>query len=392
MNEQRSFDGVGALRFAVPLAAIGWLGLGLGWTLTPGDTWFAYLWVFAGTAAITIGALIFLMTSYVVHARWSVVIRPLNEAIVRVIPLLALLFVPLCFGLRYLYPWAREPLGLDEHARELLRHKRAYLNPSFFWLRSGVYFAVWWCAALLLTRRPRRQTANLADARGAHRWAAALLPPTAVCLTFAAFDWLMSLDPFWASSIFGVYYFAGGFVASFGLLAVLAERSLRSGTLADVVGPNHFHAIGRLMFGFSIFWAYIAFFQALLIQIANRPDEVAFYVRRLGHGWKLVLELMVLARFVLPFFLLLPRRVKFRPGFVAACGGLLIVGQYLDAFWLVAPQRAPEHALPRLVDLAALLAVIGSVVSFGVWRARGASAVPRGDPALARSIAYRSTQ
>jgi hypothetical protein len=253
MNDDKRFDGVATLRFAIPLAAIGWLGLGLGWYFAPRDTFFAYLCAFAVAAAIAIGALMFLMISYVVHAHWSVVIRPLNEAVVRVVPLLALLFVPLCFGLAQLYPWARESLALDDAARELLYHKRAYLNPSFFWLRSALYFAVWSCAALLLTRRARQPDGGASDTDSARTWAAALLAPTAVCLTFAAFDWLMSLDPFWSSSVFGVYYFAGGFVASFGLLAVLAEQSLRAGTLTQLVGPNHFHAIGRLMFGFSIF-------------------------------------------------------------------------------------------------------------------------------------------
>jgi hypothetical protein len=227
---------------------------------------------------------------------------------------------------------------------------------------------------------------------GAFGVAAALLPVTAVCLTFASFDWLMSLDPFWSSTMFGVYYFSGGFVTCFGLLAVLAHRGLRSGTLQRLVGPNHFHALGRLMFGFSIFWAYIAFFQAMLINMANRPDEVSFYTRRLDGGWGVLLGLMVVARFLLPFVLLAPRSVKERPGFVASCGALLIVGQYLDVFWLVAPERPGGAPVPGLWDVAALLAVVASAVAFAAWRTRGASVAPFSDPRLAQSIAYRSPQ
>lgn len=389
MDSEKRFDVQKTLRLTVPAALCGWLGVGVGLNIAPQATYFGYLVAFAVTVATVLGALMFSMITHVVDASWHVVIRPLNEAVVRVVPLLPLLFLPLCFGLRELYPWARPALELDAHELSLLHHKQAYLNPAFFFARSALYFAIWIAAALLLTRRLRNAQAELGAQRG---WAAALLPPTAVSLTFAAFDWLMSLDPFWSSSIFGVYYFAGGFVANFGLLALLARRSFRAGALKDVLRPPHFHALGRLMLGFSIFWAYIAFFQALLIRMANRPDEVSFYVRRLTGGWEVLLWLTVALRFVLPFLLLLPRRPKFRPGFVAVCGGMILLGQLLDMFWLVAPQRDAGTPLPGVWDLAGLLAVVGSAATFGALRLRRVPAVALDHPYWERSLAYRSVQ
>lgn len=388
-DETTTFDTSSILRWSLPTAASGWLGCAIGWHYAARDLIFGYLVAFTTVTAILVGALMFLMTSQAIGASWNVVIRPLNEALVRSAPALPLLFVPVLWQLPLLYPWARATVSLDHGALELLNHKRAYLNPTFFGARSAAYFAIWTASAELLSLGAGKSEAAT---ERAGRWAAALLPPCAIAVTFAAFDWLMSLEPFWSSSIFGVYYFSGGFVASFGLLALLAQRSQRAGALAQRVRATHFHALGRLMFGFSIFWAYIAFFQALLIRIANRPDEVAFYALRSKNGYDIVLGLVVLARFLLPFLLLLPRRVKFRPKFVAACGALLLAGELLDVFWLIAPERAPLTAVPRVWDAAALLAVAGSIVSFGAWRARGRAAIPHRDPLLERSIAYRSLQ
>jgi Ni/Fe-hydrogenase subunit HybB-like protein len=199
----------------------------------------------------------------------------------------------------------------------------------------------------------------------------------------------MSLQPLWHSTLFGVYFFAGGFVSSFGLLALLAYVAQRSAPPAPI-GPSHFHALGRLMLGFTAFWGYCAFFQALLIQIADKPQEVTFYTDRLQAGWRSVTWLLVAVRLVIPFTLLLPRAIKLNPKAMALLGVLLITGEYLDVLWLVSPMQTATRAVINLWDMAALFAVASSAVAFAAWRLRGRPWVPLGDPKLARSIAYRS--
>jgi hypothetical protein len=144
------------------------------------------------------------------------------------------------------------------------------------------------------------------------------------------------------------------------------------------------------MFAFTIFWAYIAFFQAMLIRIANRPEEVAFYLERLKNGWDGLAWFLILGRFALPVLILLPQRIKFRPGAMAAVGAWLLFGQYLDICWLVLPVQPDHPPIPGIWDLFALLAIGGLCTAFASLRLRGSSIVPVGDPALPLSVAYRS--
>ena len=377
------------------VAFVGWTGLSLGFTSDPRAAYFAYLVAFSFAASIALGALIFLMITYVVGAKWNIALRRLNESITGVFPALAVLFVPVALGVSEIYLWARPEPHLSEHQRHLLEHKAPYLNAPFFLLRSLLYFAIWIACAWLLRRwsfhADRAGTGTTAGDHHAREraFSAALLPLVGLALTFAAFDWLMSLQPFWFSTMFGVYYFAGGFVASFGLLSVMSFLVARRAA-KGVIRPPHFHALGRLMFGFTIFWAYCAFFQAMLIQIANKPEEVEFYLIRLEQGWDYVAGFLLMGRFVLPFLLLLPRALKLRANWMAAFGSWLVFCHYVDIYWLVLPVLEVHGPVPNLWDLSALLAGSGSCVAFGAWRVSGRAVVPVGDPALASSIEYRS--
>jgi hypothetical protein len=396
--EIQPFEGKRALAISLVLALLGFGVLAIGWVTARAQVLFAYLTAFAFIAAIALGALIFLMIGYVVRASWSVVLRRLNETIVGIFPLLALLFAPIGFGLPELYSWVSPSDTFSGPQLALLRHKAAYLNQGSFLLRSVFYFALWTLAAHWLRRASRARDADQARPSSLddelhareRRFSAALLPLVSLTLTFASFDWLMSLQPLWSSTLFGVYYFAGGFVASFGLLALLAYLAQRAPGGSAWIRPPHFHALGRLMLGFTVFWGYCAFFQALLIQIADKPEEVTFYTRRLEHGWRAVSWLLATLRLALPFALLLPREIKFRPRLMALVGLLLVLGEYLDMLWLVSPVRAQVHAVISGWDLAALAALGSSCIAFASWRLRGQAWVPLGDPKLATSVAYRS--
>lgn len=400
----RPFESRRVVLVAGVAGAAGWVTLALGFAGHRRTIAYAYLTAFAAVASLALGALFFLMIHYAAGARWHTVVRRLNEGIVGALPLLALLFAPVVLSLRELYSWT-DLARFQEKAHAVLLHKHRYLNgPAFTW-RSVGYFVIWLVAAELLRRwsfardpDSKRVSPTAAptddpevELHPRERvFSSALLPLVSLALTFAGFDWVMSLEPLWYSTMFGVYVFAGAMSGAVALITLLAFVTARSDYAPGVIRPPHFHALGRLMLTFAIFWAYCAFFQALLIQIADKPVEVAYYLRRMHGGWAPVTLVLVLGRFALPFAVLLPRAPKFDGRFMALVGVLGLFAHYVDAYWLVAPVDGSHHPLPGLFDLAALLAVAGTAVAGAALRLRGRLLVPVGDPALARSIEYRS--
>jgi hypothetical protein len=391
VTEVPRFAGGRVLAIAGLVGLAGLVATAIGIAIDPGRALLGYLAAYAAVAAIAIGALVLLLIGYATNARWLAPLRRLQEAIAGVFPALAVLFVPIALGLDRIYVWADPPADLPEHERALIAAKQAWLDPAGFVVRTAVYLAVFLVAAELLRRWSRRRDGALpaGDPEDAMRrervFAAAMLPPVGLALTFASIDWLMSLQPTWLSTMFGVYFFAAGFSAAIAVLAIVA-----AGTRAPIgLSGNHFHALGRMLLGFVVFWAYASYFQGFLIQIANRPSEVTFYLARTRDGWQLVLWAVVIARFALPFFLLLPRAWKHRPGYVAAVGGIVLVGHALDMLWLVVPSAGSSQSA-SWIDLAALVGIAGACTAFAAWRQRGVPVVAAGDPLLAAGHRYES--
>jgi hypothetical protein len=374
-------------------AIIGGVGLALtllGFAFATTRTLYAYLTAYAFAVSVALGALIFILIGHVTRARWLLVMRRLASAVAATLPLLALLFIPIWVGAGEIYPWVDPSPEMTHHEQELLEHKQAYLNVPAFVIRAVIYFALWIATAVLLSRWVRASRRAPTGRHGRARvLAAATLPFVGLTVTFASFDWLMSLQPTWYSSIFGVYYFAGGFLGMLSLLAVLATLGGRYGYLSGLVTGYHFHALGRLMLAFVAFWAYAGFFQLFLIYLANKPIEVPFYVQRLEAGWGGLFFVLVLGHFIVPFFILLSRALKFRRKVMFAVGAWLVVMHYLDVYWLVIP-TAPEGGAPHWSDAAALLGVVGLCVAYAVWWLRGDALVPVDDPDIERAVAYRS--
>ena len=210
-------------------------------------------------------------------------------------------------------------------------------------------------------------------------------------MSFAAFDWQMSLDLRLFSTIFGLYYFAGSFLSAFAVL-ILMMNGLRAepGTPGALANPNHYHSLGKWLLAFTAFWAYMAFSQYLLIWIANLPEEVPWYLARNRGGWAPVGVALIVFHFIVPFFALLSRPLKRSPralGFIAA---YVLVIHYVDVYWVMMPALQHEAHAPRphLADLTALAGVGGAALAFILWRLQGRPAVPVGDPYLAESLRY----
>ncbi|MCK5379547.1 MAG: hypothetical protein KAJ78_09080, partial [Acidobacteria bacterium] len=257
----------------------GAIGLALGSDGGMGRLSETYLVSFAYFLSLALGALFFVLLQHLTHAGWSVVVRRLAEALSVNVVLMAVLAIPVLLNMEHLYHWAH-PGAADHDA--ILAGKSAFLNPQFFTIRLVVYFAIWSFLAWFFFSNSKRQDAT-ADPKFTRRMEALSAPGMilfALSLNFAAFDLLMSVNPHWFSTIFGVYFFAGCVVVIMATLVVLVAYLQRQGRLQGIVTVEHYHDLGKLLFGFVVFWAYIAFSQYMLYWYANIPEETVWYLTR----------------------------------------------------------------------------------------------------------------
>ena len=339
--------------------------------------------------SLALGALFFVLIQYASQGSWGIVVRRIGETTFATLPVLAALFLPLLFGLRELYPWAVP--GAAEHD-PLLHWKEPFLNVTFFLIRAGFYFAAWSFIALVYYRGSRGQdaTGDPAVSYRLRRFAGPAIIVMAVTLTFASIDWIMSLTPHWYSTIFGVYFFAGSFVGFIALLSVVAVAMRAAGLLDTVVSAEHLHDVGKFLFAFTAFWAYIAFSQFFLMWYGNLPEETIWYKARLEGSWKLVSILLMAGHFGAPFLYLMGRAVKRRGSTLAVGGAWLLTMHFLDLYWQVMPTLHPEGFRPSVLDVAALVTVGGCFVAAASWLIRRQALVPIRDPRLAESLAFEN--
>jgi hypothetical protein len=384
----------GGSRLTGIAAAVAVVGLGLtaaGAAADPKQALASYLVAFVYWLGIALGALILLGALHAAKARWPVVLRRFLETIPQTLPLFVLLFVPIALGLKHVYVWV-EPAGLTGELAEAVAHKRPYLNVPFFLVRAAIYFAVWIGVASLLRRWSVQQ-----DQAGGHaltlkqrRLGAASLPLLALTLSFAAFDWMMSVDPRFYSTIFGVYWFAGSFLGVFAIL-IIAAATTRA--LPDHFGhhlnADHVHSLGKFLLAFTAFWAYIAFSQFMLIWIANIPEEVPWYIVRTASPWGRVGIFLALGHFVLPFFLLLSRQLKRDPRRLALVAVWLLLVHWVDVHWVIMPHVHEAGPSLSWMDLTAFVGVGAAFLAALVFRMRGAATVPVRDPYLEESLRYQ---
>jgi hypothetical protein len=374
--------------WSVGAGLVGLALLALGFAVDTRRAWYAYLvaWTFA--TSVSTGALVLLMVGHASKASWMVVTRRLTESIVDLLPLLLVLFVPLSLGLHHIYPWA-SPGEVDPTLRAAVDHRRGYLNPPFFVARSIVYLVEFAVVGALLRAWSR---ANDVSPRWSYvmrmrRVSGGALPLVALTITWASFDWTMSLEPQWYSTIFGLYWFAGAFVGAIALAAIMLHASRARGV--PVTG-GHSQALGRVLFAMVAFWAYMAFSQLLIQWSADIPAEVTFYRRRSTGSWAAVSAALVGGHFVAPFFLLLNRRWKRRTGYLASVGALLLFMHLVDVYWLIVPAAEPAGARPHWVDFAAILFVGGLSCAWVLYRYASAPPVPLNVPERAKGLAYEA--
>jgi len=391
MNAARYQGGARALRLAGVAAAAG-LGLTLvGGLLDPRRALYGYLVAFVYWLGIALGALILVGALHASNARWPVVLRRFVETVPQSVLLFALLFVPIVLGMKQIFVWVAPPAGLDPVMEHAIHHKHPYLNVPFFVGRAVLYFAVWLAVAHLLRAWSVRQdeVGGVRLTRWQRRLGVGSLPFLALTLSFASFDWMMSLDPRFFSTIFGVYWFAGSFMSTFAVTIIAAALTRgEPGAFGNRMSVEHFHSLGKFMLAFTAFWAYVAFSQFMLIWIANVPEEVPWYILRIDGGWLWVGVFLAIFHFFVPFFLLLSRDLKRDPRRLALVAGWLLFVHWIDLYWLVMPHLHPAGPRPSPWDLTSWVGVGGAAVAFTVWRMRAAAPVPVRDPYIEDSLRY----
>lgn len=366
------------------------LALGFGSEESRHQLWHSWLFGSLFVLSIALGGLFFVLVQHATQAGWSVVVRRIAEVVTATLPFLALLFLPmLLFGMHDLFHWTHEEAVAQDH---LLAHKQPYLNVPFFLIRTVAYFAIWSALALWLGRMSRRQdeTGDHELTRRMRRASAPGLILFAITVTFFAFDWLMSLNPHWYSTIFGLYFFAGSAMAFFAFLALVGIAGKRAGLLTEVLSDEHQHDIGKLLFAFVAFWAYMAFSQYLLIWYANLPEETGFFAERLAGSWRTTSIVLALGHFVVPFFFLLPRAVKRNAVALAAASVWLLFMHLLDLYWLVMPNLHPAGMVPTLLDAAAVIGCCGVFLAAFGGALKRQALVPLRDPRLPESLTFEN--
>ena len=349
------------------------------------DFFHAYLHSYTYFLSLALGALGFVLIMHLTRAGWSVAIRRVAEVVARAVVPLAPLGLLLIFGLQDLYEWSRPDVVAHD---ALLQHKAVWLNPTFFIVRVAGYFAIWISLTSFFLRASVNQ--DRSGDPGLTLWMESAAAPGvivyAVTLTMAAFDLIMSLSPHWYSTIFGVYYFAGCFLGFLAFAVVLLHFLHARGYLAHVLHAEHRHDLGKLMFAFVTFWAYIAFSQYMLIWYANLPEETVWYEAR-QHGPWLASSLVLLAgHFILPFLVLLSRNVKRRAATLVAAAAWLLFMHWFDLFYLVMPDTRPSGSPFRIFDLLCFVGIGGIFLAGILRRLRRVSLIPARDPRLAESL------
>ena len=378
---------------------LGIAGLGVWYSAFSGDHargFYSYHFGYTTMLSLALGCMAFVLIQYVVRAGWSMGVRRIAENGMMTLPVFALLFIPVALGAHDLFHWTHV-----EHHDKFLKAKAPYLNETFFYVRAGAYFVLW---TLLAGVYYKRSVAQDAGNKKELTKLLVVLSPIGIAIyalsqTFAAFDWLMSLQPHWYSTIFGVYFFAGSMLFTFSFMVLVLMGLQKAGALKNVVTTEHYHDLGKFMFGFTVFWAYIGFSQFMLIWYANIPEEVEFYYHRLAHGWETISWIMPVTHFFVPFLFLLSRHVKRHRTGLAVGAVWIILMHIVDVYWLVMPNygahglKVGEHAPHMHVtlgDVGALIGVFGIFLAVFGYLLKKNSLAASGDPRFAESLAHEN--
>jgi len=341
---------------ALGVAVLAGLGLAVGAALDYQQFLRSWLLAFLLVLSVPLGSLALIMLHSLTGGAWGLAIRRVLEAAVRTLPLVAILFVPIALGIHGLYEWSHaEVVATDP----ILAHKAPFLNTTGFLLRATGYFALWGLLAWAMCRFGDRldRADDEASARRMRAVAAPGLALYAVALTLASVDWAMSLEPHWFSTLYGLIFVVGQGLATFAFAIVMTAWLARREPYSRWLRTDHFHDLGKLLFAFVFLWAYLGYSQYLIIWTGNLAEETPWYLHRSSHGWQAIAIFLIALHFVLPFAVLLTRKVKRTPRLLAGVAAWMLLMRLVDLVWLIVPAFHHDGLYLSWMDVVAPLAL-----------------------------------
>jgi hypothetical protein len=387
-QEYRAPDSVGRLqRNALVAGGIALLLCIFGAIKSPQVFFPSYLMAYLLVLGLALGSLGLLMLQHLTGGHWGIVIRRPLESATRTLPLLAVLFLPIVFGMKYLYGAWLDPEKV--RAEPLSAMQQGYLTAHGFYIRAFLYFVVWMGLMFIFNRWSREQDVNQTD--GALRRRFKMLAGPGIILyvfvmTFAAIDWVMSISPHWASTIYGFLFVAGQLISAMSLMIAVVVLLSRTAPMAGLIQKRHIHDLGKLLLAFVMLFAYFDFSQLLIIWSGNQPEEITFYRSRLYGEWGVVAVIVLVFHFFVPFFLLLSRDLKRNYRLLPKVAIWMIVMRLVDLFWMTRPEFT-GRAIPSWIDFVVPIALIGLWLAFFAFNLQKLPLLPLGDPKLAEAIA-----
>lgn len=348
----------------------------------------SYLANYVYCLTFCLGALFFVLVTHLARAAWCATIRRVAELLAVTVAWWSVLFLPVLAMVLLtrsgaLFPWNSPDVDLPED-------KLSYLNGRWFALRAIVYFAVWVISASYYFAKSRNQdeTGSADISLKLQRFAGPWIMAFALSVNFAAFDWIMSLDPTWFSTMFGVYLFAGAMMAFFALMIVIFTTLQRNGRVQKFVNVEHYHDMGKFLFGFVLFWSYITFSQFLLIWYANIPEETVWFLHRMEGGWQYVGLILIFGHFAFPLLCLLSRHVRRNRAVMCAWAIFLLVMHWFDITFMIMPGSGKATTLMWLGHAVCGIGMLSAFLSLLLLRVGSTPLVSRRDPWLPEALSY----
>jgi len=345
----------------------------------------AYLVAYTFWMGVVLGSMALLMVQHLSGGVWGIVLRRPFEAAVRTIPFMAVLFIPILFGMHSLYHWSHADAVASD---PILQMKSLYLNVPFFYARQAFYFIVWGIMGYLLTtwsaEHDRTGDPKLLDKLGALSGGGLVL--YFLTVTFAMVDWTMSVNPHWFSTIWGMLYIGGQGLSAFAFGICVLVMLSQTAPLNRVLTTHHFHDLGKFLFAFLMLWAYLSFSQFLIIWSANIPEEIPHYLDRWENSYKYLSIFIIVGHFIVPYALLLSRDLKKNIGKLRIIATWILVARVADYYWHVVPDLHKDGLSITLLDVGLPLALGGIFISLFVSQLGGRSLLPINDPALDKAL------
>ncbi len=363
-----------------------------GWMKSPTDFFHSYIYSYMLILGLTVGSLGLLMLQHLTGGIWGIVIRRPLEAASRNLWLMLVLFVPIVLGMKYLYSgngdetgWLNAP---KEGEQALTSWQQGYLTSGGFLTRAAIYFVIWIVLMLVFNKWSKEQDQQ-SDGEGLKQKLKKLAAPGVIlyilAMTFAAIDWVMSLSPRWASTIYGFLFVAGQAISAMALMIAVIVLLTGSEPFSEIIKKRHLHDLAKLLFAFNMLWAYFAFSQLLIIWSGNQPEEITFYHSRLNGQWGIVAVIVLLFSFAIPFLLLLSRDVKRTASVVSKIAVWMIFMRLVDLYWMTRPEFT-ARALPTWLDLVVPIALVGLWLGFFAMNLKQRPLLPLGDPNLEEAL------